>query len=387
MEQTLDELVTQIAQRLQETNYNAIRQITSILTHCGTEQTLSWFEEALTIEANGGLMIGDESRRRTPGGVFLYLARTRVSDELRAEIFPRKKWVKDKKKKFKKRPPVPRWEKPPIPPFEPGELRTLVESSLQMRGEVESVRVILTGRPGQIEKRPSLIVTSMVHEGKFPPFPRGLPAPVTVPTTYVVYISENMWLNVEEALTNPEDQLVVEGQCALDPELGQVVIYTTSLTTKFMHQAKREADKQAAAAQALNAEAQSAPPAKSAPKGEAKTAPKAEANLVPKGEAKSAPPANGAPKAEAKTAPPAKSAPKAEAKPAPLPKTSPPHKTAPKPKDAVREERLAALQQAEQEAEDKLETIKALPPAQQQGLFSAMRDLQKIRDEIRMLML
>jgi hypothetical protein len=365
MEQTLDELVNQIAERLEETNPNALRQIASILTRCGTEQTLSWFEEAITIEANGGLMIGDESRRRTPGGVFLYLARTRVSDELREEIFPRKKWQKGKKKKLKQRRLAGRREKPaPIPPFEPGELRALVETSLQTRGEVESVKIALTGRPGQIEKRPSLIVTSMEYPGKLPPFPRGMPPFPSGSSTYVVYISEKQWLSVEEAIDNPEDQLVIDGQCAYDPELGQLVVYTMNITTKFLQKAKREEERKAAAANAPVAEAQAAPPAKSAPKTDAKPA-----------------------KAQAQTAPPAKPAPKAEAKPAPLPKTSPPHKTAPKPKDEVREERLAALQQAEQEAEDKLETIKALPPAQQQGLFSAMRELQKIRDEIRMLML
>src|SRR5215212_7348204 len=103
MEQTLDELLGQIAKRLHETNYVAIRQIDTILKRCGTEQTLLWLEEALTIEANGGMMIGDQSRRRTPGGIFLYLARRGVPDELRAEIFARKRVSKSEKKKFKQR--------------------------------------------------------------------------------------------------------------------------------------------------------------------------------------------------------------------------------------------------------------------------------------------
>src|SRR5687768_1216295 len=121
MEQTLQELVNQIAEKLDETNPNALRQIAGVLNRCGTEQTLAWFEETLTIEASGGMMLPDESRRRTPGGVFLYLARTRVSDELRQELFP-PKWKRKKKKKQPKHPEHPPKEPPP-PPFEPGELQ------------------------------------------------------------------------------------------------------------------------------------------------------------------------------------------------------------------------------------------------------------------------
>jgi hypothetical protein len=45
--------------------------------------------EANAIERNGGMMLPDQSRRRTPGGVFFALARKRLSPEDRDAIFPK----------------------------------------------------------------------------------------------------------------------------------------------------------------------------------------------------------------------------------------------------------------------------------------------------------
>ena len=41
----------------------------------GEEKALRLFNETRDVEAVGGILVNDKSRRRTPGGAFLYLLR------------------------------------------------------------------------------------------------------------------------------------------------------------------------------------------------------------------------------------------------------------------------------------------------------------------------
>src|SRR5574338_1301580 len=82
------EVTKQIAETLNEKTYSAKKIIRAIVHHYGTEQTLALLQETLTIEANGGLMTNDQSRRRTVGGVFFFLAKGRMPKETVKQIFP-----------------------------------------------------------------------------------------------------------------------------------------------------------------------------------------------------------------------------------------------------------------------------------------------------------
>jgi phosphorylated adapter RNA export protein len=55
----------------------------------GSKRTVDALAEALMVEANGGMRTKDGTRRRTKGGVFLYLVRGRVSPRERQQLFPR----------------------------------------------------------------------------------------------------------------------------------------------------------------------------------------------------------------------------------------------------------------------------------------------------------
>src|SRR5919199_3266449 len=81
------ELVRTIAQQLGETQPGPIRQIHRIVQRLGADRALSILEETQQIEAQGGRMLPDGSRRRTPGGVFFALVKDRVSARKRAVIF------------------------------------------------------------------------------------------------------------------------------------------------------------------------------------------------------------------------------------------------------------------------------------------------------------
>jgi hypothetical protein len=45
------------------------------------ERAQAFVKEALEVEANGGMLVPDGSRKRTLGGIFFYLVRTQVTDD------------------------------------------------------------------------------------------------------------------------------------------------------------------------------------------------------------------------------------------------------------------------------------------------------------------
>jgi hypothetical protein len=47
----------------------------------GPERAQAFVAQALDVEANGGMLVPDGSRKHTLGGIFFYLVRTQVSDE------------------------------------------------------------------------------------------------------------------------------------------------------------------------------------------------------------------------------------------------------------------------------------------------------------------
>lgn len=81
-------LAQAIAQTLGESHSSAIHKIALLVKLAGEDFTKSLVDESLQIEANGGLMTLDGSRRRSLGGIFFYLAKGKLSKELRHRIFP-----------------------------------------------------------------------------------------------------------------------------------------------------------------------------------------------------------------------------------------------------------------------------------------------------------
>ncbi|KAK4885508.1 hypothetical protein RN001_001779 [Aquatica leii] len=69
---TEDEIAKDIANKLCEEKEDLIR---TIVTTAGKAKALELFKETQRIEKQGGMMIMNQSRRRTPGGVFLFLVK------------------------------------------------------------------------------------------------------------------------------------------------------------------------------------------------------------------------------------------------------------------------------------------------------------------------
>ncbi len=103
------------------------------------------------------------------------------------------------------------------------------------------MKITLIGRPGPIANVKAGYIMTTMQNSKVPSPPKGLPAPPQTSTSYTVYIAPKQWAKVSEALRDPEDVLIVEGFPAYDPTLEGIGVYTTSVTTKKLQQAQREA--------------------------------------------------------------------------------------------------------------------------------------------------
>ena len=224
------QVAAEIAARLQEKNPYALVQIERIIERVGVETTHTFLDETLQIEANGGMLTNDKKRRRSPGGVFFYLIRGRVSHEDRKFIFP---YPRQRKKEGG----------PPKPAARPLKLnleaRRELLRELRKPGEANTVKLTLIGRPAKILDRNQFVVITM--SGKEPPaLPKGLPAlPTDDPTIYLVYIAQKQWKRVSDAIKHPDDRLIIEGYPFNDKRLGVIGVLAQSTTTVNLQRAKQ----------------------------------------------------------------------------------------------------------------------------------------------------
>lgn len=336
------QLAWEIADILGEKLPGPRRLIREVVERCGADFCRETLKDTEEVMAAGGMLTNIGDRMRTKGGVFFYLARGRMSAEVRQVIFPPRNKAKPRKAAAQ-----PTAEDLSVPELIWEERRALVMPLLNAPGEVNSVKITLIGRPGKIEVRRDVVVTTMSHRKSNQSFPRGIPPLPETPTLYTVYIAAKQWKSVEEALKDPEDLLILEGLCAFDPELQMMAVYTMKATTKLSETKKREAQQAAA------------------PK----------ANQPAKAEA---PAAVEALKAAATTPKPAKAEVKASNPAAPPPRPATPASNLP-PRAA---QKLRELQEAAELYRQKIATIEAKPAGQQFGLEMTQKLLKTVEDQI-----
>ncbi len=88
----ITETAAAIAAQLGETAPGARATIWRTVRTLGPERTQAFVAQAQEIEANGGMLIPDGSRRRTLGGIFFYLVRTQVTDDEAMQINRAWRW-------------------------------------------------------------------------------------------------------------------------------------------------------------------------------------------------------------------------------------------------------------------------------------------------------
>lgn len=216
-----------LAQLLGETEAEPCTSIATIVQLRGLPWALHVLEKTRDIEAGGGMMTFDKTRRRTFGGVFFFIARRRLKDRERVLVFPGYE-------------PPPKVEKPK--PFKWEDRLELVSEAVTQKGEATTVKITLIGRPGKVVVSPTkTFVMTTLEQRKAPALPKGLPAPPATPTLYTVYIAAKKWDAVAQSLVDPLDVLIVEGHPQVDLKTGTISVFALSVTTKVLQKAKREA--------------------------------------------------------------------------------------------------------------------------------------------------
>lgn len=215
--------VKAFARELGESGDKPLGDLSVILDHLGVEKVKELVATAKEINTKDGQMTLDGARRRTLGGVFFRLARPYL---------------------------------PFTPPREPARRLTwneAVDCALEAQtecGEASTVKITLIGRPGRVVKRDSVVVASM-YNLKRPALPKQLPklSGADVETPYTIFIAAKQWRKVAEPIKNPEDALIVEGYCFLDPDVKGICVFAQSTTTKYLQRELREKQRAAAADQ------------------------------------------------------------------------------------------------------------------------------------------
>lgn len=243
-EPSQEEVAAYIADTLGETEEGARKNILHIIRYAGRTHARELLAMTLQTEEHGGIPVPDGSRRRTPGGVFFYLAytigKTKSGKPLKK---PYNNNQKGKKPSIQVGKPENTNEQKKAPVNIPVAFQweDRIEAVKEAEGEKgqANVKITVIGRPGKIVDKGSCIVTVM-ESTKVPALPKGLPAPTNVPTKYAVYIASKQWKKVEEAIKDPEDTLIIEGFPTTDPEVSAIAVFANNVTTKKLQMAKKQ---------------------------------------------------------------------------------------------------------------------------------------------------
>ncbi len=232
-QQATRQAAMRIATALDEKEPGPRAQVGRVVRVLGIERAQALYEQTLEVEAAGGMMLPDESRRRTPGGVFFKLVRDAASKEERWKIFSMR--PQGNRSKSQSQPTQPASAAAPAPA-----VVSVITDIPNASGEARTVKITLVGRPGRIVAQNGYIITGMTAR-TVPALPKGMPTPPAKPTVYTVYISQKQWAKVAQALGNPDDILIAEGTPVYDPQLEGIAVYVTNTTTKLLQQAQRTA--------------------------------------------------------------------------------------------------------------------------------------------------
>lgn len=210
----------QIAAILTEENHDAWRQIARLLQACGQDFTSELLQQTLELEAQGGLLLADGSRRRTPGGVFFHLAKMQMAPELRLKVFPAQN----------ARPGRIRWP----------ERGKLLPRLLRAPGAAEEALTTLEGQLIAVQPTEDYVLLTLWDSGVIAPIPKGVPHPSLLRAEYLVYASLEQWQAVQPALEDPQTLLSVEGFSIVDPTLECLIIYALQLSSTPIRKRRRK---------------------------------------------------------------------------------------------------------------------------------------------------
>jgi hypothetical protein len=221
-------LAQEIAEKLGETEQKPLEQIQLIIDLVGADFAKQKLDKALEIEQQGGLMVHRGARKRTLGGIYFYIIKGELEEDVRDKVFPNfgKTMIKR----------VLQWHE------RVEELAQFLQQE-GIDGKLhKNPRVVLQGRPGIVKQIENTMIVVMEHEHTQAPYPKGVPPiPETSHMRYILYVGYRQWQKIEIAIKNPKDYFIAEGYQLWDAELNAMAIFVHHLTTYELERiARRE---------------------------------------------------------------------------------------------------------------------------------------------------
>lgn len=249
-----------ISRELGEDQPSVCLNIRRLVAVIGVERADELVHQSKAVEAAGGMLIPDGSRRRTLGGVFFQLVRDTVPEDERHAAWPwQRPMTRDERRernRLQRKAQRARQRRGTAQGKstaqqgtgkEQGQSRAmswqacrgLVDAALKKgSGVASTMKMTVIGRPGPVMEQGEAVLI-VLQGAKVPTLPRGLPTPEKMPSC-AVFISAKQWRRVADAIKNEQDALVIQGVPTLEPGFNGITVLATSVTTKLLDKAKRE---------------------------------------------------------------------------------------------------------------------------------------------------
>jgi hypothetical protein len=203
----------------------------------GQDRCAVLLTETLAIEAQGGCLRLDNGQRRTPGGTFLYLTRTRCTQAERLYIFS---------------PPAPRLPPPrrsaasprPVVPSTWADLAQLKQHIPRVARGRGTMKLPFVGVPGKLQHDRTCIlfrVLSGASSGLSPEFPPLVPEDSPV---WTVVVPLRTWVKQKMPdimRDHPTEKVICEGVPVLKD--GHCFLFATSVRSVWAERQKQEAQR------------------------------------------------------------------------------------------------------------------------------------------------
>ena len=259
----LKQEVLKLAKHLNEHYSEPLVLLTELVKLLGVEKCWEYIAQAEAIEANGGMLTSDQSRRRTFGGVFFRTVRYSLPPKERNDIFKRavskpdfdKEWRTPKKTPYTKQQEIhqPQPAKLPYSWDDVDEDYKALESDNNSIGTA-SVKITIIGQPLKIIEKPSAVLMTF-RSGTAPALPKGLPTPPTNSTVFLVIVASKQWQKVNSLTKIEGDKLIIEGWPIYDGKLGTITVLAQSITSVNIQRMKQEEQRKKSAEQQAPASA------------------------------------------------------------------------------------------------------------------------------------
>jgi hypothetical protein len=208
-----------IAKALQEVNPVAIDQIRLVVELTSEAWARDLLEETLKVESEDGVPVANGKRRRTPGGVYLYLVKQRLDIEITRKIFKKSQRKKALAPDFNAL--LSEWT----------ERKSLIRKAMEMPGKANFAQAIVHGYPGRTVQKGKVALTTVKAED-VNSLPRGFPSLPEESVTSVVYMTGKQWQKVSPFLKKENDIMVLEGFPSYDTRLSAMTIFATKVMSK-----------------------------------------------------------------------------------------------------------------------------------------------------------